>query len=544
MIIRKQPPRPHGPNEPFRHENHPRPMTRRQLIGAGFLAAPAVVMAPAWLGALLKSPSAHAALDGDINALTGDPACAVSPGSGMIPFICFDLAGGANTAGSEVLVGQNGGQSNFLSTAGYGRLGLPPPMIPSSTANISPALGLLWHTDGAILRGIQSVASAATQANVNGAVIPAISQNDTGNNPHNPMYGIAAAGYALPAPNNKVNAGSILSLIGTQSTVSGGNSAAPAAMIVPALQPTKISQASDDVGLIGSSSGPPDPDATAVYQAQVRISGGTNAASTDPTVFNGSTLGGVQVYTGSANAAADAQMKDQIRCAYVKTAYTSDQNITASSLNPDLDANINGSSGIFTTAAYQANSDIRATAAVMKLVVNGFAAAGTVTLGGCDYHDSTRATGEMKNFHVGQCIGMVLEYAKRVGKPVMIYVFSDGSLVSTGMTDNSVNGRGKFGWQGDNQQTATTFFLVYNPAGRPVPRNGAAGQQIGFMNPDGSVNTTSSPAANAVNLLVQTVVLNYLALHGLEANFQTVLPMQGLGSSTARDALTVFPKIA
>ncbi len=30
----------------------------------------------------------------------------------------------------------------------------------------------------------------ATRANVNGVVIPARSENDTSNNPHNPLYGI------------------------------------------------------------------------------------------------------------------------------------------------------------------------------------------------------------------------------------------------------------------------------------------------------------------------------------------------------------------
>ena len=48
----------------------------------------------------------------------------------------------------------------------------------------------------------------------------------------------------------------------------------------------------------------------------------------------------------------------------------------------------------------------------------------------------------------------------------MIYVFSDGSLSSNGMVDNSVDGRGKGEWTGDNQQTAASFFLVYNP---PTP---------------------------------------------------------------------------
>ena len=50
----------------------------------------------------------------------------------------------------------------------------------------------------------------------------------------------------------------------------------------------------------------------------------------------------------------------------------------------------------------------------------------------------------------------------------MIYVFTDGSVVSSGMIDNSVGGRGKGVWTRDNQTTAATFFLVYNPNGRPT----------------------------------------------------------------------------
>ena len=94
----------------------------------------------------------------------------------------------------------------------------------------------------------------------------------------------------------------------------------------------------------------------------------------------------------------------------------------------------------------------------------------------------------------------------------MIYVFSDGSLTSTGMPDNSVAGRGKLGWQGDNESVSSTFFLVYSPKGRPQLRNGVAGQQIGYFSADGSVVGTSSPVANNVTALVQAVVLNYMGL--------------------------------
>ncbi len=96
--------------------------------------------------------------------------------------------------------------------------------------------------------------------------------------------------------------------------------------------------------------------------------------------------------------------------------------------------------------------------------------------------------------------------------------------------------------------TAASFFLVYNPAGRPMLMGGSAGeqaqhQQLGYFRSDGSVETAGSPAANNVNLLVQTVILNYMALHGEQGNFTTTFPGQGLGNATMLDRLTAFQPI-
>ena len=53
----------------------------------------------------------------DLEALKSSCGIATQ-GAGKIPFIVFDLAGGANISGSNVLVGGRGGQLDFLSTAG------------------------------------------------------------------------------------------------------------------------------------------------------------------------------------------------------------------------------------------------------------------------------------------------------------------------------------------------------------------------------------------------------------------------------------------
>jgi len=103
-----------------------------------------------------------------------------------------------------------------------------------------------------------------------------------------------------------------------------------------------------------------------------------------------------------------------------------------------------------------------------------------------------------------------------------------------------VGGRGKGVWTGDNQQTAAAFFLVYDPRRRPVINTAgsvvdpALHQQLGWMSGSGDVVTTSSPAANNVEALVNMVVLNYMALHSEVGLFSTKFSNHGLGPELDR----------
>lgn len=523
-------PKPLGLHEPLRHADHPRPRTRREFLAQGFIAGTATVVAPAMFGLFASPRDARAALATDIQqAVT---ACGITTGAGLVPFICFDLSGGANIAGSNVLVGGPKGQLDFLSVAGYNKLGLPGTMVPNASAAgnfVDATFGLRFHSDSAHLRGMKARTGALAMTNTTGTVIPAVSQNDTNTNPHNPMYGIWQVGAR----------GALLDLIGTSSSVSGGSSMAPASMVNLQAQPTKVSSSADVVGLVNTgqlSTLLPNPsDVTNVMESMKRISDakyGVVTAYTDPV--------------------ADAAAKQIPACSYTKAAYLIDKYSSPSAINPDLDPSIVGPGAIFTTAEYQSNRDFQATAAVMKTVIDGDAAAGTVELGGFDYHVGDRATGEGRDFNAGNCIGACLEYAARKGKPLMIYVFSDGSLASSGMIDSSVGGRGKGVWTADNSNVAASYFLVFNPAGKPVPAqaNPEMSLQIGYFDADGSVNTSGSPAANSVFNLVQTVVLNYMALHSASAtaNFPSLYPAPNvnntLGTGSALDALIAYQPLA
>jgi hypothetical protein len=520
FIIKSQRKRALSLNEPLRHGSHKKPVTRRDFLAQGFTTGAATVVAPAALTAMLN-PRRAAALSTDLEPLK-EPLCNITAGAGRVPFICFDLAGGANIVGSNVLVGQQGGQLDFLSTQGYSKQGLPGNMLPNNaTTNfVNTEFGLAFHADSAFLRGMQERTSATTRAFVNGAVIAARSENDTGNNPHNPMYGIARYGAR----------GELLTLIGSQNSESGGNSMAPAMMINPANRPTKVDRASDVVGLVdtgGETSVLSDQDTVMAFESMYRL--------TDQKLGRVSTRLPVP--------ADDAAAEVRFKCAYLKAADTVERFNDPSDFDPAQDPEIASIFG----ANFGGDNEFQKTASVMKLVVEGKAGAGTISMGGFDYHTGDRATGEVRDLRAGRCIGACLEFAAMRGKPVMIYVFSDGSLSSNGMIDDSADGRGKGQWTGDNQQTAASFFLVYNPAGRPTLLGSGPPperhQQIGYFSAGGDVVTSSSPAANNVNLLVQTVLLNYMALHDDVGRFNALYGT-ALGTDTALDGLVAFEPIA
>ena len=158
-------------------------------------------------------------------------------------------------------------------------------------------------------------------ANVNGAVIPAISNTDTDLNPHNPMYGIHSAGAA----------GALLVLIGTEATASGGNSMAPSYMVDQTVTADRGHAAlgrhragqhrTAGRGVLDQA------DAVDVLESVERISAmklGTGAAP--------------------ASRAQDTAIKNLVQCSYVDAAYLVDKYGNAlQTLDPTQDPFITGS---------------------------------------------------------------------------------------------------------------------------------------------------------------------------------------------------------
>ncbi len=538
-----------NPDAPLLHEDHPRPKTRREFIQQGFLTGGAMTLTGSWLSLFSKPNEAYAAVAPDLDALADSLAnCPLSGGGAgvNVPFICFDLAGGANFSGSNVLVGQQGGQFDLLSTAGYSKIGLPGDMLPgqdSSGLSLGPdgdllnpspnndftnsELGLGFHADSALLFGILEKATEVI-GRVDGAIIPARSDNDTGNNPHNPLYPLIMTDPTVR--------GEVVDLIGSRNSVSGGNSMAPAAYINPEFRPTKVDRPSDVTGMVdvGDLVSILDAgDVTAVMESMARVSHKKMQAG---------------ITTGLTN---DEIVKDMVRCGYLKAADIADR-FAGRPVDPMIDPEINRDAvdgnplAPFSQSELDDDGEFRKTASVMKMVVNRYAAGGCITMGGYDYHGGARIRGENRDLRAGRCIGACLQYAALLDTPLMIYVFSDGSLSSNGTPDNSqstgagenlvLGGRGKGEWTGDNSSTAASFFLLFRPGGAPAQ---IGSRQIGHMNAGASVVTSSTPAANNPNLLVNMVMLNYMSINGMidpgvpggMDPFFSAFPNHGLGNS-------------
>ncbi len=324
--------------------------------------------------------------------------------------------------------------------------------------------------------------------------------------------------------------GSVVDLVGSVNSVSGARSMSPAMYINPEFRPTKVDRPSDvtglvDVGDLTTILGPSD--VTAVMESITRVTHKKLELGT--------------ISTGLTN---DDVIKDLVRCGYLKAADIAER-FAGQEVDPTLDANIRGPIFSDTELGLIGNGDreFRKTASVMKMVMNGYAAGGSITMGGYDYHTGDRTTGENRDLRAGRCIGACIEYARLRNSPLMVYVYSDGSVFSNGNADDSVTtgagenldlgGQGKGEWTGDNSSTACSFFLLFDPNGPPSL---VGSRQIGRMSAGASVVTTASPAANNVNLLVNMVMLNYMAANGQitpgNTNaFTNIFPNHGLGNS-------------
>lgn len=448
--------------------------TRRDFLSHGLISMSAFT----WMPGVLSLISSNYAQAQQVNC----PAPMVNT---KTPVIIFDLSGGANIPGSNVMVGGQGGQMDFLTS--YQSLGLPPDMHPSLAGQVDTELGLAFHGDSALMRGIKGQIDTTMRSKVDGGIFAASSSDDTANNVHNPSYWINKAGAK----------GGLAQLAGTRDSESGGRSMAPPMSINPSIQPVRLNRPQDALGLVNIGKlGELFNDA----KAQRILTAIERMSEQKLNKFNSQSL--------------PDQIKGLVKCGYVGSRDLISQ-YSADAIDASLDPMVNQA---FDNLG---DGDQRKVATIAKLVLDGHVGVGTIEKGGYDYHNGTRATGEVRDFDAGELIGRVIQLAALKQKNVMIYILTDGGVTARAEADNSNDGRGKFNWTGDSGQRSSSVMLVYRHAGRAQLRNGK--RQVGFFKESGGVENTATPASNSPLNLAKLVTANYLALHGEEGSLQTVV---------------------
>ena len=155
---------------------------------------------------------------------------------------------------------------------------------------------------------------------------------------------------------------------------------APAGLIDLSVRPTKVERASDVTGLVdtGQLASLLSVDDTVVVMEAIQRISDRKLKVIDPK----------QPWADPKRATVTRNevVRELVSCGYVKAADVVDRFGDPTSLNPDLDPDIVGAGGIFSRAEYDGDAEFRKTAAAMKMVLSGYAGAGTITMGGYDYH--------------------------------------------------------------------------------------------------------------------------------------------------------------
>ncbi len=444
---------------PLVHKDHPAPVTRRQLMAQGFLGSAAYSLLPT-LGSLLAG-----------NAWA-DTNCGDDAGVASIPFLVFDLAGGAGLPGN-FLVGKQGGPEDLL--ASYDQLGWDPRAAGALDRSFGLPMSALFSK---MLVGMKQTASAAALANLRMGSFCHFSQDDSSANQLSPITLMSKAGSrGLYLPKG----------LGTRDSASGGNS--NVIFNEPTLKPLNVTRIEDLLGAVSFGQ---------AFQAlggneMTRLAQGTLQLS----------LGQVAALPPSAQ---KQLLADLSACGYRKNvAYT--QGVTG--LDPRGDTNFQQIYNINQNSA--PNDPNVVNASVTMNALKGQSGPGVLTFSGCDYHTGSQGPGDAKDLEIGLELGRAIEGAKRLGKPLFFQILTDGGVGAK---------QGTREWQNDQGIKGMTVIGYYRPDQAPAMTDVL---QVGQYTDGQGVDRNSFIGADA-NKVAYAVFANYLQISGRLGEFDNYVP--------------------
>lgn len=481
----------------------PRKMSRRQLIQQGFIAGGSVVAVPSLLSTLMSQQAFGCTGSGEVL-------------SSNIPVLIFDLAGGGNIVGSNLIPGTRGGQKDIVS--GLDQIGI------NGSADVETSYGLDWHNESMILKGMKDAIPAAASTLVMGSLFAAKTDDDVRSNRSNPSHALLKAGVK----------GSLVPFMSNRGVVSGSpQTLIPDSSRVSGMTPVVINSSGDALSIVKKNELATSLSPQALDKILKAASKMSESALCE---FNKKSL--------------SEQMKEVCGCTHDK-AFSIMTEFTEDNIAPDRDTEIQRIFGS------QASENIAANA---KLLVNGYAGVGVVMKAGFDYHDGSRSTGDAKDLVLGHDIGRVIAYAHAMQKPVAIMIITDGGVLSNGNAEDNYNAQlmqklegrerrqdlqsiitgeqigKKLSWRTDaNNVRGGAVMFVYHPSGVSQVRSGLVGAYR-----DGGVVDDVNAMSNSAENMVAALTANWLALNGRQGEIANIM---NEGISGNLDDFIVFDQI-
>lgn len=444
---------------------HQKPVTRRDFLATGLIPFSASMILPSWMSLFGKAGVAEAA----------ELVCGNSAPTEMVPFITLKLSGGAGLAANWIPLDKGG---VLLPT--YNRIGLGKSadlQLTYAFANKAP----FWALSG-VLTGIQTTAQVTTLAKTVFLGVPVRSQDDSASNKFDLSGMVARSGLA----------GKILPNLGRSNTETG--LAALPALIKPSA-PLVVSRYEDILGSlgVGGALGSLNQGQKEKLFSMVKRTTASQAVEIE-NLSRGKTMSKLLQCATISNEKLIANSNSQ---------NTSPLGNAAFAAVWGINQNTSTSSQDFVFASMVFNA------------LNGNAGTVNLDMGGYDYHDGTRSSGDTRDTAAGDVMGKVLESFAVMNKKGFLVVCSDGGVAS------SESDRAGAPWVSDRGTGGAMYMMAFDPTLAPK----AKGTQLGHFT-EGQVADDNFLTGGSPEKAAAAIFANYMSFNSKIKDVEAVIPRQ------------------
>lgn len=437
------------------------PMTRRDFLGVGLINFGGFLAMNPVLKILGTSNAARAA----------EVVCDTAKGSDLPALVTLNLAGGAGLSANWMPLSQGLQPLPSYTKMGQGN-------TPSATrefANQAP-----FFLGSSFLNALKvAVPDALALDKINFVGVAVRSQDDSSGNKFD-ITGLAK---------NAGLSGTLLANLGTSNTVTGNNTQ-PAFIVPPA--PLVVGRYEDLVG------------ALSVSGSLAKI------ATRAPALFGViEKLNALQA-TKYATQNYGTQLEQLMVCRS-KDNSTLVSNPNSASTDPRSETPVGTAWGLNANSSTASRDYVFST--LVYNALKGNSGSANLTIGGYDYHNGTRTTGDTKDAEAGTVIGRVITTAHLLGKKVFILVTSDGSVTSA---ESETAGSP---WASDGGLRGSSFMIAYDPAGSATAKS----FQLGFYS-DAQAADDKTLVGTSPERAAAAMFANYLAFGKRMDLFDKTLP--------------------